>query len=215
MVDIFIMKQIFIYYLKHPITNEIRYIGKTSKKLKYRLYNHIYNAKHTKHNKHLSNWILQILNEGLLPIMDLLEICDESIWKEQEQFWISLYPNLINLTLGGDGCEGLQHTEETLLKLRESRSGFKHTEQFKQDKSDFFKTIIRTDSWKNNISKSRQGYKPTEAALKNQSEAHKGYIMPDAQKEKIRASLKGRKRPQIVIDKIKATKNKNKDIVES
>lgn len=48
-------RKIKIYALKHPITLEIRYIGKTNQSLCKRLGNHIYNAKYTKHNKHLSN----------------------------------------------------------------------------------------------------------------------------------------------------------------
>ena len=210
------MRKTFIYYLKHPSTLEIRYIGKTVKPLSCRLSNHINNAKKAKHNKHLSNWINSVIQNGERPIIGLLEICEEYDWKEQEKFWISLYSNLVNATLGGDGCEGLKHSQETIEKIRSINLGRKHTEAFKKAKSDFFANIPRSQEWKDNIAKARKGYKPTEEALKNQSLAHKGYTHTEEQKEKIRQALKGRKRPQEVIDKIKRTKNnKNKDIVES
>ena len=52
-------REVYIYVLKHPDTLEIRYVGKTVRKLSRRLGNHIANAKGNKHNKHLSNWILR------------------------------------------------------------------------------------------------------------------------------------------------------------
>lgn len=196
------MRKVKIYGLFHPDTDELRYIGKTVKSLSSRLSNHIYNAKVTQHNKHLSNWILKILYENKRPIIKCLEECDESIWQEREQFWISTNTNLINLTEGGDGSLGFLHNPEIIEKIRQSKIGFKHSEEFKQEKSKFFKNVERTNSWKSNISKAKKGKKATEEAKKNLSEAHKGYIMPEEQKEKIRQALKGRSRPQSVKDKI-------------
>ena len=53
-------REVHIYALKHPDTLEVRYVGKTVRSLSRRLGNHIANAKGNKHNKHLSNWILNI-----------------------------------------------------------------------------------------------------------------------------------------------------------
>lgn len=197
------MRKVNIYGLYHPITNELRYIGKTVKKINARLSNHIYNAKYTKHNKHLSNWILKIMEQGLRPVIVCLEICDESTWEEREKFWISKNKNLINLTKGGDGSTGYVHNPESIQKMKNSKKGFKHTEEFKKQKSEFFKNIERTKEWRENISKSKKGKKATKEARKNLSLAHKGYKMPEEQKEKIRQALKGRKRPQEVKDKIR------------
>lgn len=196
------MRKVKIYGLFHPITDELRYIGKTVKSLNQRLSNHIYNAKVTQHNKHLSNWILKILYEGNKPIIKCLEECDEQVWKEREQFWISTNNNLINLTKGGDGSLGFLHNLEVIEKIRQSKIGFKHSEKFKQEKSEFFKSIERTKQWKSNISKSKKGKKASEETKNKLSESHKGYKMPEEQKEKIRQSLLGRKRPQEVKDKI-------------
>jgi hypothetical protein len=70
--------EIYIYSLKHPITNEVRYIGKT-KNIKRRYYEHI----NTKGNSYKSNWIKSLLNEGIKPIIDIIEICNkDSVSKE-------------------------------------------------------------------------------------------------------------------------------------
>lgn len=199
------MREVKIYALVDPFTDEIRYVGKTVKSLSSRLSNHLYNAKVTKHNKHLSNWILLLLSKGKKPLIINIETCQNSNWKQKEKYWISFYPNLINLTEGGDGSQGYCHSEEVREKIRQAKLGKKHSEDFKKQKSKFFSEIVRTENWKNNISKSLKGRKATKKAKKNLSDSHKGYVMPEEQKEKIRQSLKGRKRPKEVIAKIKAS----------
>ncbi len=199
------MREVKIYGLVDPETDEIRYVGKTVKTLSSRLSNHVYNAKVTKHNRHLSNWFLKFLNKGLKPLIIELEKATEENWKEIEMKWIKKLPNLINLTEGGDGSLGYCHSPESVEKIRKAKKGFKHSKETKEKTSEFFKNIERTESWRNSISKALKGRKASKKARKNLSEAHKGYIMPEEQKEKIRKALKGRKRPPEVIAKIKAS----------
>lgn len=199
------MKEVQIYALVDPYTKEIRYVGKTVKKISYRLSNHIYNAKVTKHNKHLSNWILKLLDKGKKPLIISLESCNESNWQEKEKYWIAKFDNLINITEGGDGSVGYTHSIEVRKKISDAAKKRKCSEERKKQCSEFFKNIPRTETWKKNISKSLKGKKASEQAKKNLSEAHKGYVMPEAQKEKIRKALKGRKRPKEVVEKIKAS----------
>ena len=134
-------RRVKIYVLKHPDTLEIRYVGKTIGSLNKRLCNHIANAKGNKHNKHLSNWILNILNDKKRPIIELIEECDNSVWQEREKYWISQYSNLINLTKGGDGCIGFTHSPETINKLKLVNLGRKHTEEFKEAMSKRLKGV--------------------------------------------------------------------------
>ena len=68
----------FIYSLTDPITNQIRYVGKTVN-LEQRLYNHINHAKTMKYKRHVCYWINSLLKQGKLPIMNVLEEC-ESDW---------------------------------------------------------------------------------------------------------------------------------------
>lgn len=97
------MKKYKIYCLKHPVSSEIRYIGVTTKELNQRLYHHKYVAKHKINNTHVTNWINSLLKDNLLPIIELIEICNESNWQEKEMYWISFYTNLTNISKGGIG----------------------------------------------------------------------------------------------------------------
>lgn len=94
---------IYIYSLTDPITNEIRYIGKTGN-IHNRLLAHISKSKTS--NTHVGRWIKSLLNKGLLPILDIVEECPSSIWETREIYWISyyksLYPNLCNIQKGGN-----------------------------------------------------------------------------------------------------------------
>jgi len=94
--------KIFIYTLSHPTTNEIRYVGKTGN-LKNRLTSHLSASKSS--NSHVGRWIKSILPIGL-PIIDIIEECDENSWEEREIYWISFYKeqglNLCNIQKGGN-----------------------------------------------------------------------------------------------------------------
>lgn len=115
-------KVICIYALIDSRTNEIRYIGK-SKNIEVRLKAHI-NESIKGRKSHKCDWIRQLLNLELRPILQILEECDEDNWKEREQYWIKYYKErgckLTNLTEGGDGVNGYIATEETRNKHREN-----------------------------------------------------------------------------------------------
>ena len=113
-----------IYTLKHPITNEIRYIGKTSKKLKERLACHISDAKVRRYKNHNSNWIFSLLVQKIEPIIELLDEVDDENWILFEQYWISQFKSwgfrLTNLCSGGKGGIGNIPSKET-IELRASK----------------------------------------------------------------------------------------------
>ena len=202
MVDI---RPVKIYVLKHPDTLEVRYVGKTVRSLSRRLGNHIANAKGNKHNKHLSNWIIKILNDNKRPIIELLEECEYSVWQEREKFWISQFPNLINLTEGGDGCLGFIHDNLTKEKLRMAMIGRKHTEEFKQAMSLRLKGKPLSEEHKANIGKANSGKKATDATKRKLSESHKG----------IKQSEESRKKRSETIKAWWAKRKSNEDIVNS
>ena len=177
-------RRVKIYVLKHPDTLEIRYVGKTIGSLNKRLCNHIANAKGNKHNKHLSNWILNILNDKKRPIIELIEECDNSVWEEREKYWISQYSNLINLTKGGDGCIGFTHSPETINKLKLVNLGRKHTEEFKEAMSKRLKGVPLSKEHIAKIVKSNTGRKASEETRKKLSESHKGIVQSEESKKK-------------------------------
>jgi hypothetical protein len=132
--NIYLMKKIYIYSLKNPITNEIRYVGKTIN-IKKRYSQHLVDKRQT----HKRCWIDSLLKENIKPVIDILEICYEYNWEEREIYWINQYDNLTNHKKGGNGNSDYVRVtaEETKKKLSESR-----------------KKVILTEDWKNNIGNS-------------------------------------------------------------
>lgn len=99
-----------IYGLITHKDDEIKYVGLTSKKLEYRLKQHIKSSlkKKVKYTKK-ENWIRKRINEGFS--INIIEL-ESNLSKEEanlfEMAWISYYglENLTNLTIGGDGVRG-------------------------------------------------------------------------------------------------------------
>lgn len=138
------IENVFIYTISDPITNSVRYIGKTID-IKNRLRDHI---KRSKNNKtHKDKWISSLIKQGHKPVILILDIVNKEDWIFWEKFYISLFKgwgfNLVNHTEGGDGGSFIKHTEETKLKISKSHLG-KKRQPF-------------TEEHKKNISKSKMG----------------------------------------------------------
>ena len=94
----------FIYTLADPISNEIKYIGKT-KNPKDRLQRHMcpYNLKQSWQSK--NKWLRYLKNNGLKPIMEVLDEGDENNIDDLEIYWIAQFKawgfKLKNETNGG------------------------------------------------------------------------------------------------------------------
>lgn len=117
--------KIHIYILKHPDTQNIRYVGQTND-IKRRLDRHIQNSKNINDKRHLSNWIRTLSGK---PIMEVIETCEYEERNIRELYWISYYKelglDLCNHSKGGAGagigntnCVGRILSEETKSKLR-------------------------------------------------------------------------------------------------
>jgi len=135
--EIFIcMRKIYIYCLKDPETNDIRYIGKTTN-INTRLKAHITRSRHNKY--HSARWVQSVLKKGLKPIIELVEECTEENWAERETYWISYYRqyfDLTNILEGGEGGStfgrlGKPWSEEQRKNNRKARLGVgvSHTEE--------------------------------------------------------------------------------------
>ena len=123
---------ISIYILKHPITNDIRYVGQTNNP-KRRLSRHLGNSRTLKDKRHINNWIRSL---NTLPIMEIIEVCDYSIRNEREQYWINYYKtkgyDLCNASNGGAGagigntnCVGRKLSNSHKQRIRECNLGRK------------------------------------------------------------------------------------------
>jgi len=99
------MKTTNIYILIDPVTKEVRYVGKANN-VKQRYGAHLNRAR--KHQIHKRNWIESLKRIGLKPIIEVVDIVPINEWVFWETYWICQMKswgfNLINYTLGGDGC---------------------------------------------------------------------------------------------------------------
>jgi hypothetical protein len=101
--------KVIIYTLKDPITNEIRYVGRTRKsKLYNRLSEHMSMGK-SNHNTYKKNWIKKLIKLNQKPIIEEVETlsCSWEQSHEAEKYWINQFISwgfkLVNLEDRGAG----------------------------------------------------------------------------------------------------------------
>ena len=160
----------YIYALIHPLTKEIKYIGKTDRP-KIRLREHIKDSQQPGKKNKKEAWIKSLLNKELKPELVILEKVSQSEWKTKEREWIAKYKDqLKNDTKGGDGIDGHKHSLEALAKMKPSwiKKG-----QRLSPKTEFKKGHIKTKEWRETISKKLKGYKHSEKSKRNMSIAQK------------------------------------------
>lgn len=96
-------EEIEIYALCHPVTEEIRYIGK-AKNSNSRLKTHLSDSKRRK--TPVYDWINNLLKNNLSPKVIILETVSIEAWKETETKIIKKYREqgfrLLNIANGGD-----------------------------------------------------------------------------------------------------------------
>ena len=121
----------YIYILKHPETFEVKYVGKTNN-IKRRFAQHKSKKCLEKTgSKKLASWILKLLSNNLLPIMEIIEECDDN-WAEREKYWISYYSNTTTLCNLSEGGEGVGHNDSTKSKIKNALVGRKRSDEEKE-----------------------------------------------------------------------------------
>jgi hypothetical protein len=96
-------RKVFIYGLFDVRNDVIRYVGK-SINVEKRLRDHLSERNRTKNHK--NDWVSSVIESNSKINFKILEVCDESNWKEREREWIVKLRkenNLVNYTDGGDG----------------------------------------------------------------------------------------------------------------
>ncbi len=111
----------YIYGLEDPITNEIKYIGQSINP-KERYIHHLSFINNP--NLHFVRWLNKLKNIDKVPILKIIDkTTDKTICNELEKYYISKYPNLVNIHEGGTG--GAQ-PYEIRQKVSEALKGSNH-----------------------------------------------------------------------------------------
>lgn len=149
----------YIYCLKDPRNNCIRYIGKSDCPNE-RYANHISEAKNNRKSNYKINWIKSLLKLNLKPKLEILNIVEKQDWqifeielitKMREEIKTLNLPRLTNYSDGGDGF--YDPTGKIAKKISKS---LKKSVKFQNlMHSDFWvdkmKKRIMPDSWHNNF----------------------------------------------------------------
>ena len=107
-----------IYALCDPVTNEVRYIGKTVQTLRQRLMQHRRAAKNGK--LPVNRWLRKHQGVNFTgPYIKLIELVPHGAdWASRECAWIEHFRGrLLNLTSGGEGLSGHKFTDEHKEKI--------------------------------------------------------------------------------------------------
>lgn len=113
----------FIYGLKDPRDNVIKYIGKTNR-LKHRLSQHC----REKGNNRKCNWIKSLKKLGLKPEIELIDEVLYEDWQNAEISYIRLFKSfgakLYNEKSGGEGGEFSLETRKKIADKQKKKSVF-------------------------------------------------------------------------------------------
>lgn len=198
------MKTTFIYVLKDPDSDEIRYVGKSNDP-EGRLTSHLWHAHKTQTRK--NNWLQKLLRENKRPKLEILDEVPYVEWPSWEVAYIDFFKTegcrLVNGTLGGDHlwagelhpwfnkfgpahpAFGRVRSEETKNKIRAAISGEKHHA--------FGKSI--SEAHKNRLSEANRGRIFSEEHRKKLSVSRLGKPLSETAKEKIREWKKSQPPP--------------------
>lgn len=123
----------FIYGLCDPLTQQLRYVGKSNNPAA-RLREHT-REKSLAVKTHKNHWVSSLVAAGLKPEIFVIEEIDRSSWQEAEQFWIAYFrylgASLTNGTEGGEGDCGPEGRvkQASAMRGRKAVRSHEHTEK--------------------------------------------------------------------------------------
>lgn len=211
-----------VYGLYDPVSDELRYVGKTVGSLATRLRNHVNDALSKRKNTHAACWIRSL---SAAPVARVLEVAPPSALNKAERRWIKTMKqrgaSLTNLTDGGEGTLGRTHSPEAIQKIRDRAKTKSPEMRQRMREAQLGKTA--TPETRAKMSATRRGRKrPPELSLtlsialrglkkspehcQRLSESHRGQIVSAEHRQKISRALRGRPRPEAVRAKISKSK---------
>ena len=115
-----------IYVLKDPILKEIRYVGQTNN-LERRYSRHLANSLNEKSNEYQtykSRWIRKIIKENNLPIIEIIEECDNYLESnKKEKYYIEKFTSE-GFKLTNSGCSDVtEASKDTREKMSLAKKG--------------------------------------------------------------------------------------------
>lgn len=198
------MHTAYVYTLTDPRNGMPFYVGKGHGK---RCSAHLDEAKYyVKHKSKKLNKIRKLISLGMTPIIKKIEenVSDKQAL-EFEMFVIAEMREsgivLTNMTDGGDGAQGYQHTEEYKQKMSKLQKGRVFSDETKQRMRK-----PKSEQGRKNIAEARltTDYRPSEETKKKMSEALKGRPSPmkgrtqsEEAKAKMSEQRKGKPKPKV------------------
>ncbi len=128
----------YIYGLVDPRSNKVRYVGVAASPY-HRLYGHLHeHINNPELDTYKVRWIKKLIGLGTPPRMVILETLPREGWEVREKWWIAHYRHihgnaLTNSTEGGEGWNGMHHSEDTKKKCSEWQRGRKLTEEHRRN----------------------------------------------------------------------------------
>lgn len=186
-----------LYELREP-DGEVRYVGKTRTRLRYRLQNHINVARTGRERSHRENWIRSVLDRGQRPIrVPVATVFGDGCRQEIEI--ITKYRadgvRLVSGTDGGEGVPGRKVSEETRRKISEASKGKKRSPEQRRRMSEGRSgkpgRRVGIDE-RRRISEKLMGHAVSEETRKKMSEARRGKSLTEEHKRKLSESHKKR-----------------------
>jgi len=171
----------YIYQITNTVNGKI-YIGKTVKTIEQRFKEHIsvsHRQTATRSNTLLSKAIRKYGTDAFTITEVESNFNSEDDLNEAEIRYISDLSPQYNMTEGGEGISGHEHSSETRKKMSESHKGKPKSEKHKRK-----------------ISESKKGRKLSEDHIRKMSESRKGKPKSEEHKRKMSEAFKGRKRSE-------------------
>jgi hypothetical protein len=168
---------VYIYGLKCPHSDAIRYIGKSVSPKK-RLRAHIGAALRGSYDHHTARWIRKLYDSGHYPILVILAevVCGED-WRDVERAWIQRaidekWP-ITNSTSGGEGLDYLRPEDELA---------------YRQNHRAAMRRLASTDIGKRVIEKMRVAGSTPTARAKAAASIREAYKKPEV-RDRLRRSM--------------------------